>query len=98
MDAYHPNARYRRQAAALVLIAVALGATLASCATLPPPRSPAEALYRKRCGNCHELHAPNEYASSDWKRIMTQMSTNAGLSSAQSSELLDFLTANARTP
>jgi Dihaem cytochrome c len=72
---------------------LAIGSGLA-CTTLPPPKTPEEALYRKRCGNCHELALPSAYSSREWKRIMNQMSTNAGLSDAQSSELLKWLESN----
>ena len=74
-------------------VVLAIGSGLA-CTTLPPPKTPAEALYRKRCGNCHELALPSAYSSREWKRIMNQMSTNAGLSDAQSSELLKWLESN----
>lgn len=61
------------------------------CVTLPPAKSPAEALYRKRCGNCHELPAPRDYTMRDWDRILPQMSVNAGLSQAQQAELLGWI-------
>ncbi len=94
------NSRSRIRAGVGALAAAGLVLLAESCATLPPPRSPEEALYRKRCANCHELHAPSEYVSADWERIMRQMSTNAGLSEAQSSGLLKWLKANSgsKTP
>jgi hypothetical protein len=73
---------------------LALSVLLLGCSALPPPRSPAESLYRQRCGNCHELASPGAYTTADWRRIMTAMSVNAGLSDVQSNELLAWLTAN----
>lgn len=74
--------------------ALLVGNLAAGCASLPPPRTPEEALYRKRCGNCHTLHAANEYTRTDWKKIMVQMSTNAGLTDAEAAGLLKWLEAN----
>lgn len=62
-----------------------------SCHGLPPPKSSTEALYRSRCGNCHELPSSKDYSSNDWNRIMSQMSRSAGLSGAQETELRDWL-------
>lgn len=98
MNSLNSSLRVLSVAGLLALIAIAMGTVLASCASLAPPRTAAEALYRKRCGNCHELYAPHEHSSADWRRVMTQMSTNAGLSDAQTAELLEYLTANARNP
>jgi len=86
--------------ATLWLAAIAVAVSVVNCASLPPPRTPIEALYRKRCGNCHELAEPGAYSGNDWKRIMVQMSGNAGLSDAQAAELLGWLMKNSgsKTP
>jgi hypothetical protein len=65
-----------------------------ACHTSPPPRTPTEALYQQRCGNCHDLPKPTDYSDLDWQRVMAQMAGNAGLSDAQSQDILAWLRAN----
>jgi hypothetical protein len=65
--------------------------TCAACERLPPARSPEEALFRKRCGNCHNLPSPEEYSAKDWQRIVPQMSVYARLSQSEESQILGWL-------
>lgn len=67
---------------------------LASCHALPPPKSPAEALYRQRCGNCHELHPASAYSDQDWATNVRRMRSNAGLTQAELNQLVQWLQAN----
>lgn len=80
----------------LTILVVICGA----CERLPQARSPEEALFRKRCGNCHSLPSPEEYPAKDWRRIVPQMSVYARLSQAEESQILGWLVAqqSGKTP
>jgi hypothetical protein len=65
-----------------------------ACHASPSPKTPTEALFQQRCGNCHDLPKPTDYSDRDWPRVIAQMSGNAGLSEAQAQELLAWLRAN----
>ncbi|MGC4069217.1 MAG: hypothetical protein QM784_32125 [Polyangiaceae bacterium] len=76
------------------LLLSALVSTWPACHASPPPKSPTEALFQQRCGNCHDLPKPTDYSDRDWQRVVAQMAGNAGLSEAQAQELLTWLRAN----
>ena len=67
---------------------------LLACSPLPRARTPAEGLYQRRCGNCHELHPVNTYSDADWAVNVQRMRGNAGLTESQAASLIDWLKAS----
>ena len=78
----------------LLLASAAIG-----CAT--PPReptathrdSPGAALYRQRCGQCHDLYPPYAYRDHEWPGVIAKMQIEAGLSDDEANAILEFLLA-----
>ncbi len=53
----------------------------------------AERLWRRKCVDCHGLHAPSRHSDADWKRIMDDMAQEAHLTAAEKATILAFLQA-----
>ncbi len=77
---------------------------LPSCASTPTqqsrPNKPIVAghaegahLFRKKCQECHGLHAPARQSDSQWERTMDDMAWEAKLTAKQEKLILDFLKA-----
>lgn len=57
-----------------VLAALLLGVGVAGCArALPEEGSPAAALYRNRCGSCHQPVLPSAMKAAVWQMILPRM-------------------------
>jgi hypothetical protein len=39
-------------------------------------------LYMNRCNSCHSLYSPDDYNSTQWKSIMSNMGPRSGMSAA----------------
>lgn len=78
------------------LVVSALGAA-AACAprygatTRGPPRDPGEALYRERCGRCHELTPPRAYSGEQWRGVVARMRPEADLTEDEATLLFEWL-------
>ena len=51
----------------------------------------AEFSYHLACAECHQLHAPNEYSSMQWRMIMTRMAGFAKLGLDDATFILKWL-------
>jgi len=51
-----------------------------------------EQLYSRVCGNCHHLHAPNEYSAQSWRLILDSMQKRAHINDANKATLFMMLT------
>jgi len=49
-------------------------------------------LYLNRCGSCHGLYSPDSFSSSNWQSIMSSMAPKAGLSQADATLVLKYVT------
>jgi len=49
-------------------------------------------LYARVCGNCHMLHAPEEYSAQSWKHILDSMQQRAHINDANKASLYLMLT------
>lgn len=72
----------------LLLLQLALSACTPSRTT---PLSQEEALYRRRCGNCHDLHPPAAYSDRDWEVNVLRMRANAGINQRDANALIAWL-------
>jgi len=50
------------------------------------------ALYIENCNACHQLYSPDNYNPSQWRSILGNMSSRAGLSSAQAQLVTKYVT------
>lgn len=48
-------------------------------------------LYQLKCGRCHVAYAPEKYSPEEWKTVLKEMGTLAGLTEETEEEILDFL-------
>jgi cytochrome c5 len=51
------------------------------------------AIYLSKCGRCHELIAPDQVKTSDWRLLVPGMCWNAGLTQADEKEILKYVLA-----
>ena len=51
------------------------------------------ALYVSKCGRCHELIAPDQVKTDDWKLVLPGMCWNAGLEEADEKMLMKYILA-----
>ena len=91
-------------ACVLLLVGLAGCASLVSReAGLPLPAAPDAAtaqryelgrsLYARKCGRCHELFHPAEYAAGAWPGYVKRYGPRAGLDSVQREQVLAYLQA-----
>jgi hypothetical protein len=50
------------------------------------------AIYIDHCGSCHNLYSPDDYSSSQWPRVLSNMASRAGLSSGNTLLVKKYLT------
>lgn len=48
--------------------------------------------YARTCGNCHQLHEPDEYSNESWKHILDSMQSRAHITDANKASLYLLLT------
>ena len=77
---------------------VALSVVVASqmsCTSIAPAVgsacSPGEALYRRRCGRCHDLFPPHAYSDAKWRSAVGRNQLAAGLTDAEAEAALAWL-------
>jgi mono/diheme cytochrome c family protein len=49
-------------------------------------------LFANNCGRCHSLYSPDSFSAASWKSIVPGMASRAGLSSAQASQVIKYVT------
>ena len=49
-------------------------------------------LYVNDCGSCHGLNSPDSYSASNWQGILANMAPRAGLSAANTTLVLKYVT------
>lgn len=52
-------------------------------------------LYMTKCGDCHRLHAINEFPISEWKSILNAMAPLAKLSADQKNAVFSYISSGA---
>lgn len=50
------------------------------------------AIYVNNCGRCHSLYSPDDFGASAWQSIVPNMSARAGLSAAEQTLVLKYVT------
>jgi diheme cytochrome c len=55
---------------------------------------PGDALYRDRCGRCHDAVPPAAYSDAHWREVVDRMGSDAGLTEAEAARILAWLTAS----
>ena len=49
-------------------------------------------LFINNCGKCHNLYNPDNFSATNWKSIVPNMASRAGLSTAQASQVTKYVT------
>lgn len=71
-------------------------------ATSAPQKASAETiaqgkdLYENRCGKCHKLFAPTDYAVKQWPEILNSMQSKAKITDEQKAQIYAYLSASAK--
>jgi hypothetical protein len=55
-----------------------------------------QALYEKKCGRCHAVYDPSDYAAEEWSGVVRSMKAQAALTAAEMAEITDYLTGASR--
>jgi mono/diheme cytochrome c family protein len=53
-------------------------------------------LYENRCGKCHKLFAPSDYAIKRWPGIVDSMQPKANITDEQKAQILAYLSSEAK--
>lgn len=77
-------------------LVLALGAIIVFVPTNALAQSSGVEIWSQRCGMCHNQQPADRYDANNWESIMTHMTLNARLTSAQADAVLDFLKSGAR--
>lgn len=76
-----------------VAVALCLAAAATACASsafLGPDGD--RRFYEARCGACHVAYPRDDYAPSEWPKILDVMAPRAGLTSSQRERVLRYVT------
>src|SRR4030067_3060445 len=78
-----------------ILIGLAVVGLLAFAEFLDAGQAPlgGEQLYSLKCGRCHTAYAPDKYSAEEWKTVLREMGSLAGLTEEMEREILQFLSA-----
>lgn len=77
-------------------LVLALGAIIVFVPTNALAQRSGVEIWSQRCGMCHNQQPADRYGADKWESIMTHMTLNARLTSAQADAVLDFLKSGAR--
>ena len=92
-----PTSRGLHAAFIMTLSALLITLTTSGCASTPhtftlnDEMDRGETLYRRRCNECHGLHAPHRYSDEQWAEIVPGMAREARLSTADALRVLTYL-------
>ena len=50
------------------------------------------ALCVNNCGNCHNLHSPDDYTASGWRSVLSAMIPRTGMNSSQATLVTKYVT------
>lgn len=70
---------FRMRVPVLAFAALGLFGCARDPATPPKPVSRGEAIYRERCGRCHDLVPPAAYSPAQWASVLGRMQPYAEL-------------------
>ncbi len=60
-------------------------------AALSPEYDEGRSLYNRKCGTCHELYAPKEFAPHEWPRYVKRYGPRSGLRPADREKVTAYL-------
>jgi len=49
-------------------------------------------IFISSCGRCHSLYSPDSYTATNWKSIIPNMASKAGLSATQTAQVTKYVT------
>lgn len=66
-------------------------ADVTSSATLADLQA-GRSIFINSCGKCHSLYSPDSYTAANWKSIVPNMASRAGLSATQTAQVTKYVT------
>ncbi len=70
---------------------VPTAADVTSSATLPDLQA-GRSVFINSCGRCHNLYSPDNFSVANWRAIVPNMASRAGLSSTETTQVTKYVT------
>ena len=68
-------------------------ASLVSTSTSLETLTEGRSIYMNKCGECHRLHRPSQYSSSEWRRNVDKMQKRAHITDSEKEMVYQYLIA-----